>query len=179
MAITATITTSTGIPIIAIPGDRISEEITGTVFPSCYGAEPISFDCQFSFFQDPVTYPVVQVTLTNTLTNYGVNVEILNSNTVRVTATIINLFDGENWQFLLKNNTVQTLSPNTTEDFVSLISWSMPNSVYQDLFYDFEFKYETDPITTITVLTTITQAVFWSYNNSLNQFQTLLSQGEA
>lgn len=178
MAITGTISNQVGFPISPIPGDRQNEEITEFIFPSCYGGASISFDVQFSYEESGSSYPVTNIFPPDNIAQYNIEISSLSTDTVRISGSIANLFNGETWDFLMRDNTVQQLSPVNTQDWVTIVKWKSPTTVYQDLNYNFGFEYEITPGNTASTTASIVQAVFWSYNNSLNLFQNLLSQGE-
>jgi hypothetical protein len=183
MPLTATIIAITPLPD-SIPGSANAEETVGFTFPSVYGGQDIDFNAEFSFVESDefssTTYPVVEITPLVDLSDKGVSISTAytNTNTVNISGNIFNVFFGEYYRFLLRDASVKNLPPVNNEDWVTLVGWGRPSSNIAELKYEFEVKYNTAPTTTVTVISTISQEVFYNFNSGISTFRTLLSQGE-
>jgi hypothetical protein len=148
--------------------------------PTIYGGQTISIDIGFNIVypimpEGVVTAPATSVTALYDFASKGINVSY-QGNVVRLSGTFSSTFDGEYYEFVLNDGTLETLPPDTTEDFKALVRYEMPNPVTQNNQYAFNV---TGPGETgnVTVQTNVGQWIVWRYQTAVTNVQTLVSQG--
>jgi hypothetical protein len=148
--------------------------------PTIYGGQTISIDIGFNIVypimpEGDVAAPATSVTALYDFAAKGINVSY-QGNVVRLSGTFSGTFDGEYYEFVLNNGTVQALPPDTTEDFKALVRYEMPNPVTQNNQYAFSV---TGPGETgnVTLQANIGQWIVWKYQTAVTNIQTLVSQG--
>ena len=148
--------------------------------PTIYGGQTISIDIGFNIVypimpEGVVTAPATSVTALYDFAAKGINVSYV-GNLVRLSGTFSGTFDGEYYEFVLNDGTVQALPPDTTEDFKALVRYEMPTPVTQNNQYAFSV---TGPGETgnVTLQTNVGQWVVWKYQTAVTNVQTLVSQG--
>jgi hypothetical protein len=148
--------------------------------PTIYGGQTISIDIGFNIVypimpEGVVTTPATSVTALYDFAAKGINVSY-QGNVVRLSGTFSGTFDGEYYEFVLNDGTVQALPPDTTEDFKALVRYEMPNPVTQNNQYAFSV---TGPGETgnVTLQANVGQWVVWRYQTAVTNIQTLVSQG--
>ena len=148
--------------------------------PTIYGGQTISIDIGFNIVypimpEGVVSAPATSVTALYDFASKGINVSYL-GNVVRLSGTFSGTFDGEYYEFVLNNGTIQALPPTTTEDFKALVRYEMPNPVTQNNLYAFSV---TGPGETgnVTLQANVGQWVVWQYQTAVNNINTLVSQG--
>ena len=148
--------------------------------PTIYGGQTISIDIGFNIVypimpEGVVTAPATSVTALYDFASKGINVSY-QGNVVRLSGTFSSTFDGEYYEFVLNDGTLETLPPDTTEDFKALVRYEMPNPVTQNNQYAFSV---TGPGETgnVTVQTNVGQWIVWRYQTAVTNVQTLVSQG--
>ena len=148
--------------------------------PTIYGGQTISIDIGFNIVYPIMPEGVVTAHATSVTALYdfaakGINVSYV-GNLVRLSGTFSGTFDGEYYEFVLNDGTVQALPPDTTEDFKALVRYEMPNPVTQNNQYAFSV---TGPGETgnVTLQANVGQWVVWNYQTAVTNVQTLVSQG--
>ena len=184
---TVTINTSNATGFVTVSPDPLAAltndgetPLPNLYLPTIYGGQTISIDIGFNirYPLDPegnVTAPATSVTALHDFAAKGINVSYLGS-IVRLSGTYSSTFDGEYYEFVLNNGTVQALPPDTTEDFKALVRYEMPNPVTQNTQYAFSV---TGPGETgnVTLQANIGQWIVWQYQTAVTNIQTLVSQG--
>jgi hypothetical protein len=158
----------------------------GTLYiPTIYDGTTYSVDIQFSVrYFDPLgtllgTLIASNVTSTFDFTQYGMTAVKLNPSTYRISGAFSNAFPDEYYRFKMKNGTLQVLPANTTEDFLALVEYNMPQPVTIRIEIPFSI---TAPETftsgvNITWPFTMFQWVVWRYQTAVTNVKTLVSQG--
>ena len=148
--------------------------------PTIYGGQTISIDIGFNIVypimpEGVVSAPATSVTALYDFASKGINVSYL-GNVVRLSGTFSGTFDGEYYEFVLNNGTIQALPPTTTEDFKALVRYEMPNPVTQNNLYAFSV---TGPGETgnVTLQANVGQWVVWQYQTAVNNIGTLVQLG--
>ena len=184
---TVTINTSNATGFVAVSPDPASvltndgESAAPNLYlPTIYGGQTISIDVGFNIVypimpEGNVTAPATSVTALYNFAAQGINVSYL-GNVVRLSGTFSSIFEGEYYEFVLNDGTLEALPPDTTEDFKALVRYEMPNPVTQNNQYAFSV---TGPGETgnVTLQANIGQWVVWQYQTAVNNIQTLVSQG--
>jgi hypothetical protein len=93
---------------------------------------------------------------------------------VSITGNLSNIFN-EEWQFVLKDGTVQKLPINNTSDWIAINRWYPASFSEQELSYTFNINLDNDTVITQT----IPQYAYWRWQNSLNTFNSFVSRGRA
>lgn len=98
-------------------------------------------------------------------------------NTIRITGTATQVFEGSTYDFLMPDNTVQTLPMNTDADFLTLVKWSPPAIKYKVVTHVITANV-IDPILGPSVMTfNLEQDVYWRLVPALQAFRSLLARG--
>jgi hypothetical protein len=148
--------------------------------PTIYGGQTISIDIGFNIVspimpEGNVSAPATSVTALYDFASKGINVTYLGG-IVRLSGTYSSTFDGEYYEFVLNDGTLEVLPPDTTEDFKALVRYEMPNPVTQNNQYAFSV---TGPGETgnVTLQANVGQWIVWRYQTAVTNVQTLVSQG--
>ena len=148
--------------------------------PTIYGGQTFSIDIGFSIAypimpEGSNSAPATSVTALYDFAARGINVSYL-GNVARLSGTYSSTFDGEYYEFVLEDNTLEVLPPDTTEDFKALVRYEMPNPVTQNNQYAFSV---TGPGETgnVTLQANIGQWVVWQYQTAVNNIGTLVQLG--
>lgn len=100
-----------------------------------------------------------------------------NNMTIKITGTATNVFQGSAYEFLMPDNTVQTLPVDTNADFLTLVKWSPPSVKYKVVTHTITASF-VDPIVGPFITTfNIQQDVYWKLGPSLQSFRNLLARG--
>jgi hypothetical protein len=177
MSVTYTITTSTGFPITLPPGSPQSGDIVPeNLLPGVYGGVPISFDLKISSTEPEF---INYISATNELSSIGVDIQILSTSTdtVSISANFTGIFN-ETFKFLKRDLTEAILPPNNTEDWLTLIQWVPPSISLTTVYYTFTYVVNVSETVSYISSSTFVQEVYYGYQQSLNTFRNLLSQGE-
>lgn len=156
--------------------DQVPPDI---LIPSMWSSQPCSFDIQIQ--GSPSTVIVTAVALTTAPDGDSLVFTQQNATTIRVTGSTPSL-DGEYFNFKLRDNTVAQLPPVNDEDWIAVTKWNTPPRPWHTILsYTFSVTYEgtvdnlpvsgQDPYT-------ITQYVYWSWEQGLQTISTLVQQGE-
>lgn len=179
MIVITTITSSTGLPTSAIPGDAAPGEISGNVLPSVYGGSNFSLTLSFEVKDDGFTtnYDVLSVSPTTDFSSIGLDLESVSSSTLVLSGSVINVFPGEFYRFLLRSGTETNLAPVNTADWVTVTGWGSPTVKESSSTYTFDVTYD-NLGTTASISTSSVQLYFWNFDSGLNTFKLLIDQGE-
>ena len=148
--------------------------------PTIYGGQTISIDIGFNIVypimpEGNVTAPATSVTALYDFASKGINVTYL-GNVVRLSGTYSSTFDGEYYQFVLDDGTLEVLPPDTTEEFKALVRYEMPNPVTQNNQYTFSV---TGPGETgnVTLQANVGQWIVWRYQTAVDNIGSLRVRG--
>jgi len=149
--------------------------------PTIYGGQTTSIDIGFNIVYpvgaegNVVSSPAISVTALYDFAAKGINVSY-SGNVVRLSGTYSSTFDGEYYEFVLNDGTLEALPPDTTEDFKALVRYEMPNPVTQNNQYAFSV---TGPGETgnVTLQANIGQWIVWQYQTAVNNISTLVQLG--
>lgn len=148
--------------------------------PTIYGGQTISIDIGFNIVypimpEGNVSAPATSVTALYDFASKGINVTYL-GNVVRLSGTYSSTFDGEYYQFVLDDGTLEVLPPDTTEEFKALVRYEMPNPVTQNNQYAFSV---TGPGETgnVTLQANIGQWIVWRYQTAVDNIGSLRVRG--
>ena len=148
--------------------------------PTIYGGQTISIDIGFNIVspimpEGNVSAPATSVTALYDFASKGINVSYV-GNLIRLSGTYSSTFNGEYYQFVLNDGTLEFLPPDTTEDFKALVRYEMPDPVTQNNQYAFSV---TGPGETgnVTLQANVGQWIVWNYQTAVTNIQTLVSQG--
>lgn len=99
-------------------------------------------------------------------------------NTIRITGIATNVFEGSVYDFLMPDNTVQSLPMDTNADFLTLIKWSPPAIKYKVVTHTITAN-ALDPILGPSIMTfNLEQDVYWQLIPALQAFRSLLAKGK-
>jgi hypothetical protein len=182
-----TINTSNAIGFVSISPDPATEltndgesPAPNRYIPTIYGGQTISIDIGFNIVypimpEGSNSAPATSVTALYDFAAKGINVSSI-GNVVRLSGTFSGTFDGEYYEFVFDDGTVQALPPTTTEDFKALVRYEMPTPVTQNNAYAFSV---TGPGETgnVTLQTNIGQWVVWNYQTAVTNIGTLVQLG--
>lgn len=99
------------------------------------------------------------------------------ANTIRITGTATQVFDGSTYDFLMPDGSVQTLQPDTTADFLTLVKWAPPSIKYKVVTHTITANV-IDPILGPSIMTfNLEQDVYWRLVPALQAFRSLLARG--
>jgi hypothetical protein len=148
--------------------------------PTIYGGQTISIDIGFNIVypimpEGVVAAPATSVTALYDFAAKGINVSY-QGNVVRLSGTFSGTFDGEYYEFVLDDGTLEALPPDTTEDFKALVRYEMPNPVTQNNQYAFSV---TGPGETgnVTLQANVGQWIVWKYQTAVDNISTLVQLG--
>ena len=104
----------------------------------------------------------------------------LNDNTIRISGACTGVFTDAYYKFLMSDNTVKILPSDTSEDFLALIEWSIPNTKIKTFNHIFKVKVtDLEDNSNEEKTNTFSQTVYWKYETALAQFRTILAKGSA
>ena len=148
--------------------------------PTIYGGQTISIDIGFNIVypimpEGNVSAPATSVTALYDFASKGINVTYL-GNVVRLSGTYSSTFEGEYYQFVLDDGTLEVLPPDTTEEFKALVRYEMPNPVTQNNQYAFSV---TGPGETgnVTLQANVGQWIVWRYQTAVDNIGSLRVRG--
>jgi len=148
--------------------------------PTIYGGQTTSIDIGFNIVypimpEGSNSSPATSVTALYDFASKGINVSYL-GNVVRLSGTFSSTFDGEYYEFVLDDGTLEALPPDTTENFKALVRYEMPTLVTQNNQYAFSV---TGPGETgnVTLQANVGQWIVWNYQTAVNNIGTLVPMG--
>ena len=148
--------------------------------PTIYAGQTTSIDIGFV-----INYPIApEGTSSNPATNVtalydfaanGMNVSY-SGNIVTLSGTFGSVFDNEYYEFVLDDNTLEILPPDTEDPFKALVRYEMPNPVTQNNSYAFNV---TGPgeTGTVTIQVDVGQWVVWRYQTAVTNIGNLRIRG--
>lgn len=154
--------------------------------PSIYAGTAYSVDLQFTVVYDnPIGGGVLGTTIASNVTTtfnfaeFGMTAVKLNASTYRISGTFSNAFPDEYYRFKLKDNNFQVLPANTTEDFLALIEYNMPQPVTtrKEMLFNVSAPATFNGSPNINWPFTMYQWVIWRYQSAVASVQTLVNQG--
>lgn len=155
--------------------------------PTIYAGTAYTIDLQFTVkYYDPIapdtllgTSLASNVTTTFNFAQYGMTAVKVNASTYRISGTYSNAFPDEYYRFKMKNNTLQVLPANTTEDFLALVEYNMPQPVTtnKEMLFNVSAPAEFNGSPNINWPFTMYQWVVWRYQSAVTSVQTLVNQG--
>jgi hypothetical protein len=163
-----------------------SQPEPGTIYlPTIYAGTTYSIDIQFTVkYYDTLdaligTSLASNVTTTFNFTQFGMTAVKLNASTYRISGTYSNAFPDEYYRFKMKNNSLQVLPANTTEDFLALIEYNMPQPVTtnKEMLFNVSAPAEFNGSPNINWPFTMYQWVVWRYQSAVASVQSLVNQG--
>ena len=167
------------------PGDPVLEGDINFI-PTVFEAAGFSIDLKFEgVYVDAnavTTYlNAVSVTLTTSITEFGLTATKVNDYTYRIAGAYTNAFSNSYYQFLMRDLSLKILPPNTTEDFIALIRYKMPSplSALKEIF--FSVTIPADPIAggaNTTESVKMSQYVFWNFSSARASVISLVAAGE-
>lgn len=174
-------------PLAAVVED---EGAQANAIPSSYEGNNFSITLVFNvkYIDDGTnaelgTLPADDIFITYDFGAYGLTGAKVSSNKYRISGTSSNIFSGSYYQFVLKDLSVATLPFDTTEDFLALVLYNMPNSTAPvQLSYPFNVLARddfSDPNTKSNVSFTVAQWYAWSYQSAVSTVKSLVAAGEA
>ncbi len=169
------------------PADE--ESSPGADIPSIYANLDIDFNLVFSYTETigegeesmTVSAPILEVKVVGDSPFEGADIEIVDTDTVRVVGRSTGFFTDEIFRFLFANKDEINLTPDNTEDWLAIIKWAAPGNVEETATYTFEITYGNAvgngvSIQGATVTASFTQFVYWDFNPSLNIFGQLVAE---
>jgi len=155
--------------------------------PTIYAGSAYSIDIQFTVkYYDPIAPDILlgtslasNVTTTFNFAQFGMTATKLNASTYRISGTYSNAFPDEYYRFKMKNNSLQVLPANTTEDFLALVEYNMPQPVTtnKEMLFNVSAPAEFNGSPNINWPFTMYQWVVWRYQSAVTSVQSLVSRG--
>jgi hypothetical protein len=153
--------------------------------PTIYAGTTYSIDIQFTVtYYDTLnaligTSLASNVTTTFNFAQFGMSAVKLNASTYRISGTYSNAFPDEYYRFKLKNNTTAVLPANTTEDFLALVEYNMPQPVTtnKEMLFNVSAPATFNGSPNINWPFTMYQWVVWRYQSAVASVQSLVNQG--
>jgi hypothetical protein len=161
------------------------ESSPGADIPSIYANLDIDFNLVFSYTETSgegeglvtVSAPILEIKVVGDSPFEGAGIEIVDTDTVRVTGRSTGLFTDEIFRFLFANEDEIDLTPDNTENWLAIIKWAAPGNIEETATYTFEITYgNAVGIQGDTVTASFTQFVYWDFNPSLNIFGQLVAE---
>jgi hypothetical protein len=126
---------------------------------------------------ESVSAPILEVKVIGDSPFEGADIEIVDTDTVRVVGRSTGLFTDEIFRFLFANKDEINLTPDNTEDWLAIVKWAAPGNIEETATYTFEITYgNAAGIQGDTVTASFTQFVYWDFNPSLNIFGQLVAE---
>jgi hypothetical protein len=122
---------------------------------------------QASSQNNVVEIPADNVILLSQLPN-KFKIENITPSTVRLTGDCSSMFD-DYYEFVFPDGSVKRASPDTTEQYVSLVKYKMPSTVELSFQYDFEVSKPLEQFNTDSVFNnkiSLTQKAYWNTNSA-------------
>ena len=145
------------------------------MLPFFYQGASFSFDITFMAddgADPPSPLGITSVSLTESPVLTGVTMTIISNNpiayVVRIRGPVTGAFS-ESWDFIMPDLSLQQLPPNTTQNFLALVEWHSPGVFSINSTWTFALGGYGNYSTGTKLL--------YSYTNSLNSLQTLVTQG--
>lgn len=171
------------------PSPPILDTSTGTI-GSVYAGVDIEYNVEFQYKipivdGESISYidgTVLKVENKTNLSQYGLTSTNISTTTIAVSGTIVGIFLGEKFNFLMRDKSQKELPYPNTEDWVALVKYTPPNQIVEELIsYEVDVSWQTSgpPFsTTGTDATTMTQYVYFSFDSISNTIKQIVSEGE-
>jgi hypothetical protein len=169
------------------PADE--ESSPGADIPSIYANLDVDFNLVFRYTETSgegeesvtVSAPILEVKVVGDSPFEGADIEIVDTDTVRVVGRSTGFFTDEIFRFLFANKDEIDLTPDNTEDWLAIVKWAPPGKIEEIATYTFEITYGNvtgngASIQSGTVKASFTQFVYWNFNPSLNTFGQLVAE---
>jgi len=153
--------------------------------PTIYAGTDYSVDIQFSveyYGEEGAvegTTVASNVITTFNFTEYGMTAVKLNASTYRISGSFSNAFPDEYYEFKMKNGSLQVLPANTTEDFLALVEYNMPQpvTIRQEFLFNVSAPATFNGSPNINWPFTMFQWVVWRYQTAVTNVKSLVSRG--
>lgn len=184
MPVFFTVTEVKGFPL-----PPILDSSTGTI-GSVYAGVEIEYNVEFQYKEpiietESISYidgTVLKVENKTNLSQYGLTSTNISTNTIAVSGTIVGIFPGEKFKFLMRDNSQKELPYPNTEDWVALLKYTPPGQMVEELIsYDVDVSWQTSGVLSVntgTDVTTMTQYVYFSFDSISNTIKQIVSKGE-
>lgn len=162
--------------------------VASNVIPSVLEGSSWSIDIEF--YDETVDTATTLVTRTNAsnvtcsydFAQFGITLSKPNAYTVRLTGPATNVFTDTYYEFRMPDGTIKVLPPDTTETFVGLVKYNMPNPTFTTKSYDFVVTIPANntmvpPLLTYTQTVTLSQKFYWSFSTAVANVQSLVAKG--
>lgn len=170
------------------PSPPILDSSTGTI-GSVYAGVEIEYNVEFQYKDaitdgESISYvdgTVLKVKNKTNLTQYGLTSTNISTTTIAVSGTIIGIFPGEKFNFLMEDKSQKELPYPNTENWVALLKYTPPSQMVEELLsYEVDVSWQSSMsfLTTGTDATTMTQYVYFSFDSISNTIKQIVSEGE-
>lgn len=170
MALTLTVTPIT---VPTVTGDDYTGA-AGTL-PSVVKGEAFEIDIKFEY-TDEMMVPWNITSIEPVLAFTEAITTVVNSNplayTIRLSGTVTDIFTDEYYRFLLASGSfVQQTSAPTEWEVIT--KWKTPSVKFQNVTHSFNIIANEG-----SLLTTVTQYIYWTFQSGVEYFQTLVSESK-
>lgn len=193
MTINITLSNPVGFP--GLTQNDPSNPLVQTILPPVYEyGNTFSIDANFTYVptgeEDPyidieLDYISVSTTLSATST---LTVQQIGPKSLRISGRAIDIFTDAFYQFIMPDNSLKILPPDTTELFLALVRYSPPGVKRKTVTHtvNYDLTYIPNPSgggggggteLTINSTTAFTQDIVWNYNIAVQQFNAVLAKG--
>lgn len=157
------------------------DEFESGRFESAYGNLEYSFDVSFSVEVENFSATVTDIL--PLIVPEFVNVQVISSDTIRISKNEVNAFIGEFYKFVRfdENNEkiIQTLEPGDQSVADSIIEWNPPPiKILEDVLHSFRIFYTSTetPLVVQEIVFSALQDVHWNLEISLSNFENLVQE---
>lgn len=129
--------------------------------------------------QLPIELPVVISDITFNPYTTGITCIKMSDDVLKISGKLDAIFTDALYKFVMPDRTTKILPANTTEEYLTLASWSPPSEKRKDISHALSLTYTASdqPTTSITQTMNIQQEIHWSYGIAVSNFQSLLAKG--
>lgn len=121
--------------------------------------------------------PVVISAFTFTPYDSGVKCEKLSDDTLKISGDLGIIFTDSVYNFIMPDRTIKTLPANTSEQFLTITSWTPPNEKVRDIAHQLSVTYTSSDVPATTESITISQEIHWKYSTAVAGFRALVAKG--
>jgi hypothetical protein len=121
--------------------------------------------------------PVVISAFTFTPYDSGVKCEKISDDTLKISGDLGMIFTDSVYNFVMPDRTVKALPPNTTQQFLTITSWTPPSQKIRDITHQLSVTYTSVGVLSTTESITISQEIHWRYSTAVAGFRALLAKG--
>jgi hypothetical protein len=163
--------------------DALSDPETNYEYiPSLYTSSSVKFKIDFTGKGEEGD--VITIKSTEFVSGPSYETQLTYSNAGVVQGNVSGL-EGESYRFLMPNGTVRTLPTSTTEKWLSVVQWIVPQTPWEKVnTYNFKIVYDLqnslmpeNNIVNAVATTQVKQYVYWHWEPALNVFSNLVSIG--